>query len=101
MQEPPVFAKRSIFTIRATGEQDQWIQCDDCSKWRRLPLTVIIASKWTCADNSWDPKSCSCSAPEELTPKELQSVLQQYEGMIYLLLFDLDNGLLRCQGYAM
>ncbi|CAN6186029.1 unnamed protein product [Urochloa humidicola] len=79
--EPPVFAKRSIFTIRATGEQDQWIQCDDCSKWRRLPLTIIVASKWTCTDNSWDPKSCSCSAPEELTPKELQSVLQQYEEM--------------------
>ncbi|KAL6896870.1 hypothetical protein ACP4OV_007442 [Aristida adscensionis] len=77
--EPPVFAKRSIFTIRATGEQDQWIQCDDCSKWRRLPLNVIVASKWTCADNSWDPKCCSCSAPQELTPKELQSVLQQYE----------------------
>ncbi|KAG2647567.1 hypothetical protein PVAP13_2KG587300 [Panicum virgatum] len=79
--EPPVFAKRSIFTIRATGEQDQWIQCDNCSKWRRLPLTVVIASKWTCTENSWDPKSCSCSAPEELTPKELQSVLQQYEEM--------------------
>ncbi|XP_062188398.1 B3 domain-containing protein Os07g0679700-like isoform X2 [Phragmites australis] len=79
--EPPVFAKRSIFAIRATGEHDQWIQCDDCSKWRRLPLSVIVASKWTCADNSWDPKSCSCSTPEELTPKELQSVLQQYEEM--------------------
>uniref|UniRef100_A0A804MU37 B3 domain-containing transcription repressor VAL2 n=1 Tax=Zea mays TaxID=4577 RepID=A0A804MU37_MAIZE len=79
--EPPVFAKRSIFTIRATGEQDQWIQCDDCSKWRRLPLNVIVAPKWTCTDNSWDSKCCSCSAPEELTPRELQSVLQQYEEM--------------------
>ncbi|VAH42195.1 B3 domain-containing protein Os07g0679700-like [Triticum dicoccoides] len=77
--EPPVFAKRSIFTSRSTGEQDQWIQCDDCSKWRRLPLNVIIASKWRCADNTWDPKSCSCSAPEELAHKELQSILQQYE----------------------
>ncbi|KAL5196862.1 hypothetical protein ABZP36_000374 [Zizania latifolia] len=79
--EPPVFAKRSIFTIRSTGEQDQWIQCDDCSKWRRLPLNIIVASKWTCADNTIDPKSCSCSAPEELTPKELHIVLQQYEDM--------------------
>uniref|UniRef100_A0A453AP28 CW-type domain-containing protein n=1 Tax=Aegilops tauschii subsp. strangulata TaxID=200361 RepID=A0A453AP28_AEGTS len=60
-------------------EQDQWIQCDDCSKWRRVPLNVIIASKWRCADNTWDPKSCSCSAPEELAHKELQSILQQYE----------------------
>uniref|UniRef100_M8BVH1 B3 domain-containing protein n=1 Tax=Aegilops tauschii TaxID=37682 RepID=M8BVH1_AEGTA len=77
--EPPVFAKRSIFTSRSTGEQDQWIQCDDCSKWRRVPLNVIIASKWRCADNTWDPKSCSCSAPEELAHKELQSILQQYE----------------------
>ncbi|KAG8099093.1 hypothetical protein GUJ93_ZPchr0013g37345 [Zizania palustris] len=79
--EPPVFAKRSIFTIRSTGEQDQWIQCDECSKWRRLPLNIIVASKWTCADNTIDPKSCSCSAPEELTPKELHIVLQQYEDM--------------------
>ncbi|CAD6216678.1 unnamed protein product [Miscanthus lutarioriparius] len=79
--EPPVFAKRSIFTIRATGEQDQWIQCDECSKWRRLPLNVIVASKWTCTDNSWDPKCCSCSAPQELTPKELRCVMQQYEEM--------------------
>uniref|UniRef100_A0A0D9X2Y7 TF-B3 domain-containing protein n=1 Tax=Leersia perrieri TaxID=77586 RepID=A0A0D9X2Y7_9ORYZ len=79
--EPPVFAKRSIFTIRSTGEHDQWIQCDDCSKWRRLPLNVIVASKWTCADNTIDSKSCSCSAPEELTPKELHIVLQQYEDM--------------------
>lgn len=37
-------------------EQDQWIQCDDCSKWRKIPVHVIVASKWTCADNSWDPK---------------------------------------------
>lgn len=77
--EPPVFAKRSIFTRRSTGEQDQWIQCDDCSKWRRLPLNVIIASKWTCPDNTWDPKSCSCSTPQELATKDLHSILQQYE----------------------
>nr|CAB3458985.1 unnamed protein product [Digitaria exilis] len=72
---------RIINFVYFEWEQDQWIQCDDCSKWRRLPLTVIVASKWTCTDNSWDPKSCSCSAPEELTPKELQCVLQQYEEM--------------------
>jgi hypothetical protein len=46
----------SIYLICLFREQDQWIQCDDCSKWRRLPLNVIVASKWTCADNTWDPK---------------------------------------------
>nr|CAD1841850.1 unnamed protein product [Ananas comosus var. bracteatus] len=77
-EERPVFGKRTIFTVRASGEQDQWIQCDDCSKWRKIPVHVIVASKWTCADNSWDPKSSSCSAPDELNPKELQNILRQY-----------------------
>ncbi|XP_072997133.1 B3 domain-containing protein Os07g0679700-like [Typha latifolia] len=77
-EEPPIFGKRTIFTIRASGEQDQWIQCDDCFKWRRVPVYVVVASRWTCADNSWDQKSSSCSVPDELNPKELQNLLRQY-----------------------
>ncbi|KAJ4816998.1 hypothetical protein LUZ62_029564 [Rhynchospora pubera] len=77
--EPPIFGKRTIFTVRASGDQDQWIQCDDCSKWRRLTVNVIVASKWTCSDNTCDPKFSSCSTPDELSPKEIQNLLQQYE----------------------
>nr|XP_010921148.1 B3 domain-containing protein Os07g0679700 isoform X2 [Elaeis guineensis] len=76
--EPPVLGKKTIYTARLTGERDQWIQCDACSKWRRLPVDVLVLSKWTCADNTWDPKRSSCHAPEELSQKDLQSLLRQY-----------------------
>ncbi|MBA0724828.1 hypothetical protein Golax_021486 [Gossypium laxum] len=74
--EPPVFGKRSIFAVRSTGGQEQWAQCDSCSKWRRLPVDVLLPPKWTCADNNWDQSRSSCSAPEELTPRELENLLR-------------------------
>ncbi|CAH1418024.1 unnamed protein product [Lactuca virosa] len=63
--EPPVFGKKTIFTTNASRLQEQWVQCDSCSKWRKLPSDVLIPSKWTCSDNVSDPNRCSCSAPEE------------------------------------
>ncbi|KAK9230034.1 hypothetical protein WN944_023001 [Citrus x changshan-huyou] len=52
--EPPVFGKRTVFTARPSGEQEQWAQCDDCSKWRKLPTDALLPPKWTCSDNVWD-----------------------------------------------
>ncbi|XP_024030049.1 B3 domain-containing transcription repressor VAL2 isoform X2 [Morus notabilis] len=75
-EEPPVFGKRSIFIARSTGEQEQWAQCDSCSKWRRLPVDVLLPYKWTCADNSWDQSRSSCSAPDELNTRELENLLR-------------------------
>ncbi|PON92757.1 Zinc finger-type transcription factor [Trema orientale] len=75
-EEPPVLGKRSIFIVRSTGEQEQWTQCDGCSKWRRLPVDVLLPYKWKCADNAWDQSRCSCSAPDELTPREMESLLR-------------------------
>ncbi|KAK8619352.1 hypothetical protein V6N13_133314 [Hibiscus sabdariffa] len=74
--EPPVFGKRSIFAVRSTGGQEQWAQCDSCAKWRRLPVDVLLPHKWTCADNNWDQSRSSCSAPDELTPRELENLLR-------------------------
>ncbi|KAK8556552.1 hypothetical protein V6N13_064575 [Hibiscus sabdariffa] len=74
--EPPVFGKRSIFAVHSTGEQEQWAQCDSCSKWRRLPIDVLLPPKWTCADNNWDQSRSSCSAPDELSPRELENILR-------------------------
>lgn len=61
---------------RASGAQEQWVQCDSCFKWRRLPLDALLPSKWTCAENSWDQSRSSCSAPDELPPRELDSLLR-------------------------
>ncbi|XWS22078.1 hypothetical protein CRYUN_Cryun29cG0003600 [Craigia yunnanensis] len=74
--EPPVFGKRSIFAVRSTGRQEQWAQCDSCSKYRRLPVDVLLPPTWTCADNNWDQSRSSCSAPDELTPRELENLLR-------------------------
>ncbi|KAF2287980.1 hypothetical protein GH714_003704 [Hevea brasiliensis] len=75
-EEPPVFGKRTIFAVRSTGGQEQWAQCDSCCKWRRLPVDILLPPKWTCVDNAWDQSRCSCSAPEELTPRELENLLR-------------------------
>ncbi|PQM40275.1 B3 domain-containing protein [Prunus yedoensis var. nudiflora] len=74
--EPPVFGKRSLFTASSSERQEQWAQCDDCSKWRRLPADVLLPPKWTCSENSWDTSRRSCSAPEEMSQKDLDSLLR-------------------------
>ncbi|XP_057453488.1 B3 domain-containing transcription repressor VAL2 isoform X3 [Lotus japonicus] len=79
--EPPVFGKRSIFVARPTGINEQWTQCDICSKWRKLPVDVLIPPKWTCVENQWDQSRCSCSAPNELNPRELDKLLRQNKGI--------------------
>lgn len=75
-EEPPVFGKRTFFTAHPSGGQDQWAQCDNCFRWRRLPVDVLLPSKWTCADNTWDPRRSSCSAPDEMSPKEMENLLR-------------------------
>lgn len=74
--EPPVFGKKTIFTVDASGSQEQWGQCDNCSRWRRLPADVLLPPKWTCADNVWDPDRCSCSAPDEISTKDLERIFK-------------------------
>ncbi|WZY81561.1 B3 domain-containing transcription repressor VAL1-like [Brassica napus] len=73
--EPPVFGKRTILTSKPSGEQERWASCDDCTKWRRLPVDALLPAKWTCSDNVWDVNRCSCSAPEE-SLKDLENVLR-------------------------
>ncbi|KAI3507971.1 hypothetical protein L1887_22969 [Cichorium endivia] len=74
--EPPVFGKKTIFTAHASGSQEQWGQCDSCSKWRKLPPDVLLPSKWTCSDNVWDPDRCSCSAPDEINTRDLERIFK-------------------------
>ncbi|GMN23351.1 hypothetical protein TIFTF001_000082 [Ficus carica] len=74
--EPPVFGKRTLFISKPSGGQEQWAQCDDCSKWRKLPVEVLLPPKWTCSDNAWDSSRGSCSAPEEMSLKELENLLR-------------------------
>ncbi|KAL7136063.1 hypothetical protein ABFS83_10G004000 [Erythranthe nasuta] len=79
-EEPPVFAKRSIFVVRLSGEHEQWTQCDDCFKWRKMPIDILLPPKWTCQDNI-DQTRCSCSAQDELCSSEIENLLKMNEGL--------------------
>ncbi|XP_027334066.1 B3 domain-containing transcription repressor VAL1 isoform X2 [Abrus precatorius] len=74
--EPPVFGKRTLFSACSSGGKEQWAQCDDCSKWRKLPVDALLPPKWTCSENVWDSSRSSCSALEELSSRELENLLK-------------------------
>ncbi|KAE9594477.1 putative transcription factor & chromatin remodeling CW-Zn-B3/VAL family [Lupinus albus] len=74
-EEPPVFGKRTIVCICSSGGKVQWAQCDDCSKWRRLPVDAVLPPKWTCFENVWDARRSTCTVPEEESSKELENLL--------------------------
>ncbi|GAB2264304.1 hypothetical protein Droror1_Dr00026438 [Drosera rotundifolia] len=75
-EEPPVFGKWSVFAIRSFGVLEQWTQCDSCYRWRRIPVDVLLPAKWSCTENTWDHVRSSCSAPEELSPRELEKFVE-------------------------
>lgn len=39
-------------------------------------MDILLPSRWTCTDNTWDQSRCSCSAPDELSPRELENLLR-------------------------
>ena len=51
--------------------QDEWIACDKCNRWRRVPADIDIKSlesgPWYCNMNTWDKKN-NCRAKEETFP---------------------------------
>ncbi|CAI9107155.1 OLC1v1006451C1 [Oldenlandia corymbosa var. corymbosa] len=78
--EPPIFGKKTTFTVGPSGKQEQWVQCDNCSKWRKLPVDYLVPASWTCSDNIYDPNS-SCSAPDEINPREEDALNKSRKGM--------------------
>lgn len=56
-----------------------WVQCDACLKWRKLPDGIIpekLPEKWFCYMNP-DPQFRSCNVPEE--PEDVDDVFPTYE----------------------
>jgi len=48
-------------------DNQEWVQCDRCKKWRTLPPRVSAADLpeiWYCELNTWDPSLASCDVDE-------------------------------------
>lgn len=45
----------------------EWVQCDECSKWRKLGPEITAAGlpdEWQCKMSTWDPERANCDAPQ-------------------------------------
>jgi len=50
------------------NDNQEWVQCEKCEKWRKLPAHVSadeLPDRWFCSLNTWNPTSASCDAPED------------------------------------
>ncbi|CAA0835987.1 B3 domain-containing transcription repressor VAL2 [Striga hermonthica] len=71
----PVIGRPTIPGGDLAGLKTQWVQCEDCFKWRKVPADAFLPSRWICADNVWDPDRSQCSSAEELTNELLEHML--------------------------
>ncbi|XP_037497097.1 histone-lysine N-methyltransferase ASHH2 isoform X2 [Jatropha curcas] len=56
-----------------------WVRCDDCHKWRRIPVTLVDLigqsnCQWICEDNM-DKAFADCSIPQEKSNAEINAEL--------------------------
>lgn len=55
---------------KSQQDEQEWVQCESCQKWRRLPADGSIKSEslpdvWYCSMNTWNKDEASCVADEE------------------------------------
>jgi hypothetical protein len=58
----------------------EWVQCEDCKKWRTVPASIDLASlpeKWFCNMNTWNVQFNNCSAPQEEEEEDDEDTEQQ------------------------
>ena len=49
-------------------DNQEWVQCEKCEKWRRLPPQISAADLpdvWYCNMNTWDSYAATCEAQED------------------------------------
>ncbi|KAL3522189.1 hypothetical protein ACH5RR_015023 [Cinchona calisaya] len=73
-EDAPVIGRPAI-PADHLGKKIQWVQCEDCSKWRKIPADALLPSKWTCPQNLWDLERSLCSAVQELSVENLEDLL--------------------------
>eukprot|EP00898_Chlorokybus_atmophyticus_P006721 jgi/Chlat1/704/Chrsp104S01209 len=62
-------------------DQEKWVQCEKCNKWRQLPSHVHhkdLPGVWHCALNTWDETEASCNVPERSAIYDSDTSLKYY-----------------------
>ncbi|KAJ1423179.1 hypothetical protein B484DRAFT_451997 [Ochromonadaceae sp. CCMP2298] len=52
-----------------TGSAVNWVQCNKCRKWRKVPEAIDVEAlpeKWFCSLNSWNSAVARCAAKQEV-----------------------------------
>ncbi|GMI78381.1 hypothetical protein HRI_001507400 [Hibiscus trionum] len=61
-----------------TQPDNAWVRCDDCHKWRRIPVSLVQsideAYRWVCGDNM-DKAFSDCSIPQEKSNADINAEL--------------------------
>ncbi|XP_039041273.1 uncharacterized protein LOC120179872 [Hibiscus syriacus] len=59
--------------------KENWVSCDQCMKWRLLPISIKptdLPEKWSCSMLNWLPAMNHCSVDEEETTKAAFALYQ-------------------------
>ncbi|XP_039020807.1 histone-lysine N-methyltransferase ASHH2-like [Hibiscus syriacus] len=61
-----------------TQPDSAWVRCDDCHKWRRIPVSLVksidVAYRWVCGYNV-DKAFADCSIPQEKSNADINAEL--------------------------
>ena len=63
-------------------EHVSWVSCDECGKWRRIPVSedqLVDVHHWTCSVNP-DPAFNVCSVPQEFEDDVIDEMIARAEG---------------------
>ncbi|XP_039023216.1 LOW QUALITY PROTEIN: histone-lysine N-methyltransferase ASHH2-like [Hibiscus syriacus] len=74
---------------QSTLPDNAWVRCDDCHKWRRIPVSLVKsideACRWVCVDNV-DKAFSDCSIPQEKSNADINTELgiSDAEKMVFM-----------------
>jgi hypothetical protein len=63
----------------APEKPSEWVQCEQCLKWRRVPWDINIADlpdSWNCTMSTWDPENANCDTPQDAFDPEKENVVE-------------------------
>ncbi|XP_022886319.1 B3 domain-containing protein Os07g0563300-like isoform X2 [Olea europaea var. sylvestris] len=74
-ENAPIIGRPTIPAIDRFGEKIQWVECEDCFKWRKVPANALLPSRWTCSENIWGLDRSLCSTAQQLSTQQLEDIL--------------------------